>query len=383
MPAPDRIQTCQFAGIVNIYLRTYTTTYPFIRGGWDWNDHSLQPMEFAGYEDASGFPVAFAAQAVDLATGYTRLNVGVSAGHTFANNFAGLCYDGANVLGWVTDFNNAPTLTPSVCKYSMPLTGKTTSYSKITLASAIRLPQGVNNTGMPAVGANINYLTLGDGVYSSSIIDLDNYSYIWDQQNGIGAFFTKLNSDIPLPIFTDASFGAIIPYNGADQVYIIDSTGGTVEYNLIQTNFGTFADTVGVTMVNPATTTLDINALFQTANNTLNNHTTFLGWLQFYHDTQTFNGVTMNGYGILVAPDFSSYEILNIIPMDANANNWNSSSEQKSVKVDRGGALWMKRATIDTLLLVGEKVPPGQVQIPPNLATLPAINLPTTLGLKK
>jgi hypothetical protein len=114
----------------------------------------------------------------------------------------------------------------------------------------------------------------------------------------------------------------------------------------------------------------------QSANNTIGLSTTYAGWLFTYKDTQTFNGVTMHGYGILIAPDFSGYVILQFNYVDALANTIPSQIGALDSKVDRSGGLWLKNFNNDTTLFYA--APPAGLA---NTANKPPIPLIVNPGL--
>lgn len=376
---PDVIAHCNFGGIVNIYLKTYTTSYPWLNNNWHFNPASFQAMEFEAYSLASGPPLGFQAQLIDATTGYTRINAGDITGgvrDSSLNQYPPLCYLNDQICGWVIGLS-AFILTPSLCSYYAPLGGGTRNYP-LGLVPGVVLPSGHSNTGVAKPGGGINGLTVGGGIYTSGMIELAGHVYIWTPATrGIS---DKPFVDFGLDYPTDARYGGLIPYSGLNYIYTSDSTGGTTPYNAVATDFGSFARTIGILVQNPATSTLDINALFQTANNTGIAVATQLGWLGIYNDTQTFNGVTMLGYGILMAPDLSQYVILNFIPQDSTAAGWNGFGNNEA-KIDRSGAIWLKQVNNPDILFLGEQLPPGTISYPSITPQTPPINLPTNPGL--
>lgn len=378
-----RSQRTLFAGIIPIYLRTLTTTYPFLEAGWQWSPNSLLPMEFEHYATPLvGTLNGFQAQTIDIAQlsatgGYSKTVVGSLTGSITAFALNPFAWVGNQLMGWQVQGGE---LQPAVASYYLPLDGTSHAYA-LGGVQALNLPN-LANTGTPAPGAGCNWLTLNGGVYSSNQTTLNISSAIWNVQFGIGSGISNVpNATNGLVWPTNARFNACIPYAGFNNILTDDTVGGTAPYQLVQTDFATFAANVLCTMQNPVSTTLDINALFQTAANTEVPTATYAGWLYIYNDTQTFNGIAMNGYGILVAPDFSSYVILNILPIDATAANWNDSGAAKIGKVDRSGALLIKKFTNNGTIFAGTALSGPAIPFP--IKQTPPINLAVNPGLYK
>lgn len=373
----------QFLGIRNVYLRTYTQTYAPFNIGWQWHPNSLYPMEFCGYIDAAQTPRAIEARLIDLVTAYTTLAVGNKAGLVLNNDeFGPLCYDYIrNQLAGFIVGGIVQTKAPAVCAFNMPFTGNAYILPNFQPVAAPITFSNAANTGLPNPGCGINWYASSGAVYCSSEDNLVISSNLWTRALQFNSTDHIGNAANGLLFPTSGRYGAAIPnYNGADWILAANSLGGVNNYNVIQTNYRTASNYfLASGVVNPASSTINFNTFLQdSANQGFN--ASVNSWLQTFNTTQTFNGVVMNGWGLEVAPDFSGYTILNFIPTDPVAANWNNDGQAKPIKKDRYGNIWMKKATVDGLLLVAGNAPPG-------IATLtlgheiPPTNLPQNPGL--
>ena len=370
-------RNCAFAGILPVYLKTYTTTYPFLRAGWAFNQNALQPMEFEWYLASAFGPFqAFESRLIDFATGYTKITAGNKAGGVFSNVPANPVFGGSKLKGFFDNLSLGRVANWG--SWYAPVGGGDKAYASLGLAPGITVDPVLANTATPWPGAGDNWL-IAAGVYTSSATLLQTHSRI--ASGDPGAISDTDNSTmVPALSFpTNARFNSVLTApDGRNYILISDGSGGAVPYLGIQTDFASFANTIDVELVNPATFTTDLNALFKTANNTGINSVTGYGWLWIYKTVDTFNGVTLNGYGVLIAPDFSQYALLQFLPQDAIAAAWNTGLGSIDSKADRNGGIWLKNFSSDTTLLFGSLGSPSQMlpvsQIPPRaLVVNPAL----------
>lgn len=378
---------CTLASIETIHLRTYTTTYVPLHVGWEFNKHSLVPMEWAGYLTPDGVASGFAARIIDSKTGYTNITAGVIAGMTFDMNqhFPPFAYR----HDMITGFTGFETLTPGLGEFYAPVGGGDRVYPNLSLRPGPRLPNNVANTQFPSDNGGCNFLANG-GIYATSDVDLILHNYSIDGANG----FLHDESAYGLNFPANAKFQAMLPppplTTDAMNIMITDPTGGPPPYFGIYTDLGPepfdpfsgFANYIDIFVVNPDQTTLDINALFHTAANTTRWIATLAGFLKIYRDTQTFNGITMNGYGILLSPDFTEYSILNFSPLDALAANWNSGAAEFDAAIDTSGGLFLRSLNSNNTIFLGTDLIPLTVLTLP-VSLIPPVNIPITPGFNK
>jgi len=363
--------TCQFAGIFPLNVKTYTTTYPFRRSGWAFAQNALQPMEFNLYQSAALDPVAFTSQLIDYKTGYTKVDAGTIGAATFDNNQNPLCFVNEHLRGFL--MTQASQLVATWGDYYAPLDGGNHVYASLNPQPGFTLPNLVN-TGTPWPGAGMNWALTDGSIYVSSAQSLAIKTNLLAPN---GLITTIANSVNGLVFPSNARFGGGLPGgDGFQYIFIADGSGGAVPYIGMKTDYVGGTSTITMTMINPATTTLDINALFLTANNTINLSTTYGGWLFIYKDTQTFNGVTCNGYGILISRDFTSYAILQFIYADPLAATIPTQIGAFDSRIDRNGGVWLKNFNNDNNLWFAS--PPPQIA---NVANLPPMPLVVNPGL--
>lgn len=330
-------RTCAFAGMTTIYFRTYTTTYPFITTGWQFDGSNDIPVEFYGYSK-NKLPVAIRAQFISLSHGYTNVSLGDNSGATAL--FGGY-YDGEKIYGWTVQDGSG---------FSNPLYGYSYGFSLDTdlINSAFQvgvknLIPGNNNTGAPKPFFGINFPAANDHIYSSGESNLTPWNFLL-YKDGTEFVTAAPAPDMGLSSFLSANAG--MP--GPDNLSYMSVGSGPTPTNrtlLIETDYVTFARQVQVTWDDA---TID-GEIIPTQN--IGAFSKY-GWLKIIKDTITFQGQTLNGCLVITAPDCSTYQIAKLIPIDATAMNWRTGFGNITTRLDRDGALWMKNVNSDTTLFV-------------------------------
>lgn len=371
---------CAYLGRIDIYLRTYTTTYAPLKAGWTWNPNSLVPMDFDGWQVGVNTPIptGFHARLIDLETGYTDLTVGTLTG-VRNQNWPPLCWKDDYLTGWYTGTSN---ITSYTCSYYMPYSGQAETIGALNMSGGISVPSQAN-TQIPGLNCEPNWVLADGSIFGSSVVSLENFYSKFRGYAG-GPKIDTYDEALSGCHFVSVTgvLNCMVPYNGANYCWTKNLSGGNVTYNVIQTDFQTFANYLLMTMQNPAQSTLDFNAKFRSSLASGDTEATLFGFLAIYNDTITVDGVTMAGYAVLFLPDLSGWYLLNMIGIDDNAVNWSNHLGNPQAIFDRSGAIWIKNANMDSTLWVGTRQYPGATAIPPGLKPqTPPLNLPVNPGL--
>lgn len=325
----------RYLGVFDIQLRTFTTTYvSFHQSGWDWQHNSLQPMEMCGRNDQTVNPsqaISFGCSVFDYATGVTKYSFGDLTQGTINDNFGHVLWkrsqgNAGSIAGFI--FGSAITDTPA--SFTSPVVLGTPITSPGFQTSTYFVLPNTSNTGCPSPVAGDGWYTSSGAIQCSYRLSLVEYQIgvtLPGQATGInfGPFFR---------------FTLSIPYQGLNYIFITDPSGNPPQ---IVTTFDyvTVALGVPIALQNPASASIDLNA-YVTSPFTSYPTATYQGFLWMNKNSITINGQTLNGFGILAAPDFSSYKILNIVPVDAQAANWNTGVSDVQGKFDDTGIMWLK-----------------------------------------
>lgn len=359
-----------YAGIKNIYLKTFSKTYAPINAPWTWNYNALQPMEFAGairfidpFFTAQGFSCRVFDSGINAFTTFTYGDITTGL---INNNFGNILWKrlGANsgtLKGWV--FGIANSLQP--LNFSSYVTlGVDVTTNLFSTTNLFNCPSAMNS-GVPDPGAGQNSANWydSDGFIFSTWRNNFVQSYMqWDGFTTVSQLGTVICNFGATKRFT-----GMIPYN-TNYVWCEDSTG-TGTKTLVVTNFiGSSHDQAPV-LINPNAPSIDLNAYIN-ALATPSPSPCYKGWLWMNKNALTVDGIAFNGFGIYVMPDFSSYYLLQIIPIDSYAANWNTGAGTVYGKFDDKGALWLHDTSSATDIFVS--VPPPSYVPPVN----PPIGLP-------
>lgn len=369
-----------FMGIRTLPLRTFTTTFSAINGAFAWNANALQPMEFAGKILITGptfQSVAFGCTVFDSATGSTRWTFGNMASGSFNNNFGNILWKRGNdvsgyLRGWI--WNEANTQKPN--NFSYPVTfGVPVSGGPFAVSTLFQTPSTVNSAVPdPGAGSNSGNWYDSRGFIFTTWRDQLVQKYMdWNGYGGI----TQLGS-VVAQLSATKRFTVMVPYGEYDYVWCEDSTGPGTKI-MMRTNWVNVAQNWTPQLAVPAGgSSIDLTAYI---NNPLTSAPTacYGGFLWLNKNTATIGNKVLNGFGIYVNPDFGFYYILEIIPTDANAANWNVGIGDVQGKWDDLGALWIKNVNSATTIFVTtpeqykvkEIFPPTPLPSPPDDSEIP------------
>lgn len=342
---PTLPRTVKYAGLLTVPIRVGTTTFPAKNGAWDFNPGSPIPMEFHGYVQAQN-PVGFFARVIDLNTGYTTLAVGdTTNAHENTPLFCQPVWNANRVTGWC--FASVLTLTMVAYDYALAVDGAAHVLPTFNPRSVVLLPMNVNNTGAPQTGNAPNNITPTGGAAASAIISLveQNYVEIAGSQSGP---FNTFNFGISNQHHINQASRVSA---GSSWVTCANPSDNTDRLQLVQTDFLSFAQNYSVTYENPPGGA-DIDDLMTQHANVQRTFPTGMGFLCICKDIIVVDGVTLNGFGVLIAPDYSTYQLVNLPPSDAGTAAWWTTVGEFTGRVDLSGALWMKNANSSTILFV-------------------------------
>jgi hypothetical protein len=346
-------KTVFYAGLMTIAIKTYTTAYPFKEAGWSFNPGSPIPMEFHGYIN-NGNCVGLYARTIDVDAGYTTLKVGNTDSANLNSHFTTPGWFNGQIGGWA--LNDVTTLRPILYQYPIKPGMPDLTLKNFSPKSSLKLPIGVNNTGMPLPGFGMNMPTANGYWASGAIIDLNPFIYLSKNSGLINTADSAqidfnisnqhfvLNRSIPL-VANDSGI------NGTTAFVICGNPSDlTDRQQLLATDFAASIVNYVLTFQNPAGVDID-NIMTQHGANG-STFPTPNGWLYIDKATITVAGKTLNGFAVYILPDYSYYWVVEIIPTDAGTIGWQNSIGDYDGRVDLNGALFMKNANSDTTLFV-------------------------------
>lgn len=367
MPAQ---KLCTYAGLFGLYIRTYTTTYVSPSGGWSFDPNCLLPQDFCAYDSGALNPVGMQGNIFDLVAGTTNYKVGDVTAHNAGANYGKLQ---PNNKGRLQGFLYASGAGQKpVWWMDFPFAFGTNFISPAFNYNTVLTYGAGANTGSPNPAAGNNFLTVA-GVYTSGNIGATGQNYLQMQSNG-----NLLVSPVgfSLGFAGGDGFTATMPAP--------DGLNYCAQSALIhQTDFVGIDNSFNPIFQNPPGA-YDLNAWLQAnAFGGILLTITPLGWLIFNQSTVTMDGANLSGFGVLIAPDFSRYWVIQIVPTDANSVGWNGGTQPQG-KFDRNGNLFFKPFNISATIFVST----GIVDRFRNLPVFPPIALPappddteTTLNL--
>ena len=319
-------------------------------------------MEFAGR--LGPFPafgsIGFAGAVFDNATGATAFSVGDIVSGSWNNNFGNIIWKDNKLSGW--SFGQSGTPTPQTVQYPLTLGTPLTSASFNTgLTFAVPGAHNAPSAWCPSAwdtqsGLILSYNTAGNPTAG-----------FWNYAASINA-----GSGYSLPYNSNLAADGVIPYNGVNYVYT-GYAGGVGTTTIQATDFLTYSTTIATQLTNPPASSVDLNALIN-LNTTPAPQSCYGGWLWFFDTALTIGSTVLNGYGIYITPDWSSYQIIQIIPTDTTSAGWAGLLGTKVGKFDQSGILWLKAGGNAGTIFSG--VPPTR-QI---VQTFPPIALPAPMN---
>ena len=349
MPALGPPIHAKYMGIIPLHIHTYTTTYVGFNGAnWQFNDHAMQPMEFHGFINHS-VPYGFYARIMDLTTGYTTISVGDNVpAHENTNLFGWPCLQNGKINGWAT---GVPLdLNPAAYAYPAQF-GISYTAADFNAYDAEKLPRHLLNTGSPYPYTGNNWPCFGDGQSMSAELNLIEHGWI-AENNGISGGGILSIGTINYGVMNAIGSYNSAPFGDWSFVQVRDPVLNTNRHRLLFTDFASYVSPIfEAHLENPPGASLNIDLLFTDWGNGTPNAID-AGFLLISKLALTIGTVVCNGFGILVAPDYSAYYILQIIPHDTTSAGWTTMIGTFAAKVDNSGAVWMKNFNLGNTLFV-------------------------------
>lgn len=327
-------------------------------------------MEMAGEikNDGGGFSaIAFGCRVFDsVFNGYGTYKFGPTGTGLVNNNFGNIMWRRSNAVsgtlrGWV--FGAALVTKPLV--FSYPVTFGVDVTNPIFQPASTFQIAGVNSD-CPNGFSSSNWYDIHNNIYCSwtsnnvqQYMSWDGYSTVLQIGNTVCQFSTAKEFICMVP------YGALFNY-----VWCENAISGVK--TLLVTDFIAAVFNQAPVLGAAPGSTIDLNAFI---NDPVTPSPTacYGGWLWMNQTTQTIDGQTLTGFGIYVAPDFSTYKILKIIPADAYASNWNTGVGTVLGKFDDQGALFLNNVNSDTDIFASTPIsdyiyplfPPVKIPTPP------------------
>lgn len=341
MAPPVVARTVVYAGMVTVHFRTYTSAYVPLNGAWGFNQNSYAPMEWHGFINGS-VPTGLWARLFDVNTGQTTLQVGDnSLAHDSAVQVPSNWQNNA-LSGWAV--GSIGEVNPSVYAYPM-IPGTSHIYNVFAPNAGVHLI-GTVNTRFPQSGLGANMPAAAYQVQGSGIRTLNPYYYL--TRNGSVTYLGNGVLDLAISNLSHFSEGAVV-HNGLSYVKGGNPADITDRVQLLATDWIASATKYAITFENPpgGVNIDDLMTQHATAVQTCER-----GFIHIDKSTIVVGGVTLNGFGVFIAPDYSSYQLIQLIPSDATSQTWLANIGDYSAKIDPSNALWMKNANIHDTLFV-------------------------------
>lgn len=350
-----------YNGIRTIPIYNYATAFVPHGNNWTWNVSALQPMQFSGFIGQGCAGLVF-----DYLSGVVAdFVIGNLTGAVNANFGNGVWYNG-NIYGWCYD--SVTTSDPRTFSYPLALGG---ALNLLTFNDSV--PNWIGAiTFAPQTFCNVVAITASGGLLSSKVFGATNTILQWN----LGS---SGSISIPNSYFINTrNANALIPFAGYNFVFTSDNSGGGGPNGICQTDFGGTYITIPTDIINPPNSTLDINTLVN-SNASQFLQATYQGWMFIHPDIGTIDGQAFNGFGVLVSPDWTSYEVLKLVPSDGATASWWTALGTWYGKFDQNGYLFMKNVNQNTTVFAGlpashyiQKVdPPVSLVDPPNDTEIP------------
>lgn len=364
----DSQVTATYMGLVELDLRTYTTSYVPIASPWQFNHQTLQPMESHVWVNGN-LITGIAGRLIELATGYSDYSFGSNSGFS-QNGFTSepFWYNG-RVRGFLSD----RILSNNVLWIDYPAVfGQNISRSDFKVLQVHTLPF-FTNTGFFQANTNGDNQGNGGVGYAGGVVSLNEEWYRFDGQS-----FSQSQPGFSIGVQTNFSIAGCMGYNGWEYC-IMNINSFAKGFRLLQTDFNNTAVRLITNFQNPPSSTFDADTEMNT--DSLPTEPTYQGWLTLFKNTYVVEGKTCVGLGVLVAPDFSKYWLIRFSPLDATAFNWTTQIGTVRGKFDLGNAMFIKNANQqDTLYITAGHVlrqlpiyPPVVLPAPPPDTEIPIL----------
>lgn len=342
MAPPVVARTVVYAGLVTVHIRTYSTTYAPLNGAWDFNPNSYAPMEWHGFIQ-NGFVTGLWARIFDVNTGQTTLQIGDNTlAHEASATVIPSNWQSNTLGGWGAGKGNE--LSPVCFAYPMQ-PGTSHIYNVFTPNHGVSLPMNTPNTFFPEPAVGANMPAAAGQVMGSAIISVTHYYML--ERGGV-VTLQPVTLDLGINNQFGLTGGAVV-YNNLSYATGGNPSDFTDRVQLLATNWASVATKYSLTFQNPPDGANIDDIMTQHG---VHPQTNERGFIHVDKSVITVSGTVCNGFGIFIAPDFSAYQIIQIIPTDAPSQGWLANVGEYSAKLDPSNALWMKNANIHDTLFV-------------------------------
>lgn len=331
-----------YRGQVTIPLRTYTTTYASFNGNpWDFNDHAIYAMEFFGFlNNAMSIPLGFYARLIDTLTGYTTISVGDNTPANADVDFGTLAWDGNFIGGFAlgnagVDTANA-VLYPAQNghSYTLPFTSRFSIFAGPQPNSQFPYPYTGGNWYAPDGGIYMS----GEHQLGATAWELYGQAVAGGNACNVGTLNYHVNNAMR---YNDRTYFQVKnPVDNTDRKILMISA------SMASNAAGPF----DVQFLQPPGCSVNIDTLLTQSINY--GRIGPAAFLYVSGNPMTLGAKTLHGYGIIIAPDYSGYQIIEFLPVDTNAANWFGLAGDYHAKFDQRGALWIKNVNNHTTLFV-------------------------------
>ncbi len=352
-------KTIPYLGKIQLGLKTFTTTYPTKNGVWNFNPHTPGPMEFRGYLAAGTLqPIGLYCATIDLSTaavyGTTAAGDNTNAREDTVDFAYGNWARDSGGLGRVRGWAFGPTLNPAPTIYDLPaIFGTNVVLPGWGFNVGVQFPIATN-TGAYQPGCLPNNPKANGDLAMTGIKSLS--PFVW-AANGVAVTFGGAGG-VAFDFGITNNFHTLqgLAYNGLSYVITNNPASNADRTQLATTDWEVTANIIKyqVTFTNPPGLTVgDIDDYLTQHGNCVRILPTFGPFFLIpSKDTITLDGVSYNGYAVMILPDYSGYFVLLFQPLDALASTWAAQVGEYEAKFDSTGAYWMKNVNSGTTLFV-------------------------------
>lgn len=337
-------RVCVYAGSDVIYLRTFSSTFnqSFNGAAWQFNDIGLQPQEFHGFTDTvNTIPIGYWANIFDssLPAGFMNVQLGnIAVGNENDLQMFPPPWHAGKVQGWACGVVN----TTFVWTFSQgaPLSPVNRT-GPFVVNGGFNIGAGAGNLA-PAPFSGFNLIVPNGLQMSYERGFLRSYNIVNDNN------ITQSRSGLDLNLTSStATVVSAIPFDGLSCCQLRPASPANLYFML--TDWLTFGNQYTITFTNPAGANFDMNTLFPTLGDLPT--ATYAGFLLPSKSTITYEGSTITGWMMLISPDYSSYRLIKVIPVDTNAMNWTGLTGTWKAKLDSAGVAWFHNQNFSNIIL--------------------------------
>lgn len=370
--------TVKYRGSLDLPI--YTLATPNFTGNWSFQNTSFYSFAAQSFENTvSKQIVGLKGTAFDAIYGVTNIQFGTQVG-TLVNTDQFSWYNNklTGILQLVGDSIGGNPIYYSINNLSRYIGNNTTIIDVFTPSILTTLPNpGSGNTRYPQPNAGEPTPTFDFG--GTVFLNISLNRRVGHYVEGGGFVLDPLNTGLIPPWSSAASGHGLIPYNGTH--WILNGASN------VNTTYVWSVDYVNPPIAYQATYDspdgiLNFNSLM--VNNVVQPSFTksVYGWLYCSLNAITVAGVNYAGYGVLIAPDFSWYKLIRILPQDAGSSTWRTGTVgTPTLKMDQNNFLFLKTANVQNKIYYG----PIQPQITSFAfgSGIPIASLPHNPGMFK